>query len=180
VFAPGDVMIVPSNNSNLVMPDAGDVETAAVLEFPVCSWLSTVQAATGAGFYGAGGLLPFVFGPVPTEKYFIFRITQTMSFAPPESLNNLAWNLATNPDPKIRNGTQAVWLAQRACELTKYQKAVCIGTLAAAQAETGKFDEAIATAQRACAVASQNGETNLVQSNEQLIERYRAHKTATE
>jgi hypothetical protein len=180
VFAPGEMMIVPSNNSNLAMPDANDVETVAVLEFPVCAWLSTVQAATGAGFYGAGGLLPFVFGPAPAEQYFIFRVTRTMSFAPPESLNNLAWNLATSPDPRIRNGAEAVALAQRACEMTRYGKAVLIGTLAAAQAETGKFDDAIATAQRACAVAAQNGETNLVQLNQELIRRYRAHKTARE
>jgi hypothetical protein len=180
VLLPGELMVLPSNNSNLVTPDPADVENAAVLEFPVCSWLSTVNAGTGAGFYGAGGLLPYVFGPVPAEKYLIFRVARTTSFAPAESLNNQAWQLATSPDPNVRNGVEAVWLAQRACELTKYEKALFVGTLAAAQAETGKFDAAIATAQRACDVAAENGETNLWRRNEELLERYRAHKTARE
>jgi hypothetical protein len=180
VLKPGEMMILPANNSNLVTPDAGDVATVTVLDYPVCSWLSTVQAATGAGFYGAGGLLPFVFGPVPAERYFVFRVLRLMSFAPPESLNNLAWQLATDPDPMARDGAEAVELAQRACEASKYEKALFIGTLAAAQAEAGKFDEAIATAQRACEVAAKNGETNLVQKNQELLERYRAHKKANE
>lgn len=180
VLRPGDLLVLPSNNSNLVAPAAGDVQNLAVLQFPVCSWLSTVNAATGAGFYGAGGLLPFVFGPAPVEKYFIFRVTQMTSFAPAESLNNLAWQLVTSPDPNVRNGPEAVWLAQRACELTKYDNALFIGTLAAAQAEAGKFDDAIATALRACDVAAKAGQTDLVQRNRQLLERYRAHKTVRE
>jgi len=180
VLAPGEILIVPSNNSNLVTPDASDVENVAVLEFPACAWLSTVHAATGAGFYGAGGLLPFVFGPVPVEEYFVCRVRRTMSFAPPEILNNLAWQLATSPDPKSRDATQAVQLALRACEQTRYEKAVFLGTLAAAYAEAGKFDDAVATAQRACDLAAKNGETNLLQRNQELLERYRQHLTAKE
>ncbi|MGA2179500.1 MAG: glycosyltransferase family 39 protein [Verrucomicrobiota bacterium] len=176
VLAPGEIMIVPSNNSNLVTPDASDVENVAVLEFPTCSWLSTVHAATGAGFYGAGGLLPFVLGPVPVEKYFVCRVLRTLCFAPPEILNNLAWRLATSPDPKVRDGTQAVPLAQRACELTHFEKTIYIGTFAAAYAEAGRFDDAMATAQKAIALAQENGEQDLLQKNQELLELYRAHK----
>ena len=50
-------------------------------------------------------------------------------------LNNFAWVLATSTDDKLRNGAEAVQLAGRACELTSYQQAVFIGTLAAAHAE---------------------------------------------
>ncbi len=71
-------------------------------------------------------------------------------------------------------------LAQRACELTEYKKTIFIGTLAAAYAEAGRFDDAVATAQRACDVAQKNGETNLLESNQKLLERYREHKTARE
>ena len=180
VLAPGETMILPSNNSNLVTPDISDVENVAVLEFPTCPWLSTVHAATGAGFYGAGGLLPFVFGPVPVEQYFIGRVRRTFSFAPPETLNNLAWQLATSPDPKNRDGLQAVELARRACEQTQFQKTIFLGTLAAADAEAGKFDDAIATAQRACNLAAKNGETNLFQKNQELLQRYRQHLPARE
>jgi hypothetical protein len=175
VLAPGEIMILPSNNSNLVTPGAGDVENVAVLEFPSCPWLSTVHAATGAGFYGAGGLLPFVLGPAPAERYFVFRVLRTMSFAPPEILNNMAWQLATSPDPKIRDGILAAQLAERACEQTHFDKTVFIGTLAAAQAEAGKFDDAIATAQKAIALAQQNGEQDLLEKNRGLLELYRQH-----
>jgi 4-amino-4-deoxy-L-arabinose transferase-like glycosyltransferase len=180
LLRPGEIIVMPSNNSNLAPPDPADAENTATLEFPVCSWLSTVHAGTGAGFYGAGGLLPFVVGPAPTEKYYISRVVRALSFASPEELNNQAWQLAASPDPKVRNGADAVLLAQRACEQTQYQRPQFIGTLAAAQAEAGQFDAAIATAERARAVAAEQGETNLVQRNQQLLERYRAHKTAAE
>jgi len=36
------------------------------------------------------------------------------------ALNNLAWLLATSPDDQLRNGAEAVGLAERACELTHY------------------------------------------------------------
>jgi hypothetical protein len=176
VLAPGEIMIVPSNNSNLITPDASDVENMAVLEFPTCSWLSTVHAATGAGFYGAGGFLPFVFGPVPVEKYFVCRVLRTLCFAPPETLNNLAWTFATSPDAKVRNGKRAVELAERACTFTDFKQTIFVGTLAAAYAEAGRFDDAISTAEKACALAEKSGEQNLLQKNQELLELYRAHQ----
>src|SRR5205085_8477977 len=42
------------------------------------------------------------------------------------ALNNLAWILATQPDASLRNGTEAVRLAERACELTAYKEAILI------------------------------------------------------
>ena len=59
-------------------------------------------------------------------------------------LNNLAWLLASCPNAAFRNGPEAVRLATRACESTGYAKPLLIGTLAAAQAEAGRFDDAIA------------------------------------
>jgi hypothetical protein len=74
-----------------------------------------------------------------------------------DALNNLAWALATSPRPELRNGPRAVTLAHRACELTQFKKTMFLGTLAAAQAATGKFDDAIAAAQKACALAVKTG-----------------------
>jgi hypothetical protein len=176
ILSPGDIMVLPSNNSNLISPAADDVQILATLEFETFPGLSTVHAATGAGFYGAGGLLPFVFGPVPVEKYFICRIVRTTSFAPPETLNNLAWRLATSPDAKVRDGARAVQLAERACKLTSNKTTIYLGTLAATYAEAGRFDEAMATAQKACDLAAQHGETNLLQKNQKLLELYRQHQ----
>ena len=97
-----------------------------------------------------------------------------------EALNNLAWALATSPRAEIRDGQRAIQLAQHACELTQFRQTIFLGTLAAAQAEAGKFEDAIATAQRACDLAAKNGETNLLQRNQELLERYRQHQTAKE
>jgi Flp pilus assembly protein TadD len=66
-----------------------------------------------------------------------------------EAINNLAWLLAAHPDAQFRNGAEAVPLATRACELTKYQNPVALTTLAAAYAETGQFQTAISFAERA-------------------------------
>jgi len=94
----------------------------------------------------------------------------------PAALNNAAWALATSPDDKIRDGARAVQLAERACELTHYRTTIMVGTLAAAYAEACRFDEAIATGQKACALASESGETNLLKSNQELIALYQKHQ----
>jgi tetratricopeptide (TPR) repeat protein len=94
----------------------------------------------------------------------------------PGVLNNLAWLLATCPDAHIRDGVQAVKYAGRACELTHYGVASLVGTLAAASAEAGRFDEAIAEAQKACALATAAGERGLLEKNQKLLVLYRAHQ----
>ena len=71
---------------------------------------------------------------------------------------------------------QAVQLAERACELTHYDTTICVGTLAAAYAEAGRFDEALATAQKAVALAQQNGEKDLLQKNQELLAQYQKHQ----
>ena len=93
-----------------------------------------------------------------------------------EILNNLAWLLSVCPDARVRNGAQAVKYAQRACELTHNQQTVALGTLAAAYAEAGQFDDAIATAQKACALASQQGQAELLRRNQELLELYHRHQ----
>ena len=90
-----------------------------------------------------------------------------------EALNNLAWLRATHPDPKYRDGAEAVRLAERACEVTKYQRTIFIGTLAAAYAEAGRFPEAINTAQHARDLALKWGENALAARNLQLLELYK-------
>jgi tetratricopeptide (TPR) repeat protein len=67
--------------------------------------------------------------------------------------NKLAWLLATSPQASLRNGNQAVELAQRANQLTGGENPVILCTLAAACAEAGRFPEAVATAQHAMQLA---------------------------
>lgn len=94
----------------------------------------------------------------------------------PTLCNNLALILATHPDESVRNGAEAVKLAERACHLTGWQMPVFLSTLAAAYAETGRFDDAVRTAEKAKALAEAAGQTNLVQRNEELLQLYRAGK----
>src|SRR5262249_14165150 len=56
--------------------------------------------------------------------------------------NELAWMLATCPVARHRNAAQALDYAQHACELTAWQEASCLDTLAAAYAANGRFAEA--------------------------------------
>jgi tetratricopeptide (TPR) repeat protein len=94
----------------------------------------------------------------------------------PELLNNLAWLLATSADDAVRNGVEAVTHAERACQLTGRRHAIFIGTLAAAFAEAGRFEDASRAASEAIAVASGAGEYAVVERNRQLLELYRAGK----
>jgi protein O-mannosyl-transferase len=94
----------------------------------------------------------------------------------PEALNNLAWLLATCPEAPVRDGIQAVKYAERACQLTQYRMIPFVGTLAAAYAEAGRFDDAIAAAQKACNLASGTGEQDLLRRNQELLVLYRAHQ----
>ena len=93
-----------------------------------------------------------------------------------EALNNLAWTLATAANAGIRNGARAVALAQKACALAADSKTIYLGTLAAAYAEAGNFDDAVATARRACYLAERKGEADLLARNRQLLEQYRRHQ----
>ena len=86
------------------------------------------------------------------------------------ALNNLAWLLATASDAPSRNGKEAVRLAEQACQLSQYEEAYPIGTLAAAYAEAGRFNDAVAAAKKFRAVALAHGQNELVAKNEQLLE----------
>jgi hypothetical protein len=51
--------------------------------------------------------------------------------------------LATCPETKVRDGNKAIEFATKACELDSWKDGVLLDSLAAAFAETGKFDGAI-------------------------------------
>jgi protein O-mannosyl-transferase len=93
-----------------------------------------------------------------------------------EVLNNFAWLLATSADDRVLNGSEAVRHAERACELTRQQAPLFIGTLAAAYAAAGRFDDAIADATRARDLAREQKLEPVAARNEELLQLYRAHK----
>jgi Flp pilus assembly protein TadD len=91
-------------------------------------------------------------------------------------LHNLAWIRAAHSQAQFRDGAEAVRLAERACRVTGYQQSVMVGTLAAAYAEAGRFDEATATAQKARALAQAAGQNELAEQERQLAELFRARR----
>jgi len=94
----------------------------------------------------------------------------------PVALNDLAWLLATDPDPAQRNGTEAVRLAKKACELSHGKEARYWGTLDAAYAETGQFADAIATAEKTRQLAMAAGQNDLAKAAEERLALYKENK----
>jgi tetratricopeptide (TPR) repeat protein len=91
-----------------------------------------------------------------------------------ESLNQLAFVLATCPIAAVRQGNDAVAFAQRAVELSAGREPVFLHTLAAAYAETGQFDKAVATAEQALDLASRQNNTALAGMLRAAIRLYHA------
>ena len=91
-------------------------------------------------------------------------------------LNDTAWVLATNPNASVRNGTEAVELAQRAVKLSAGQEPAILGTLAAAYAEAGRFPEAVKTVRTAYKLAAQQKQQMLADALRAKIALYEAGK----
>jgi tetratricopeptide (TPR) repeat protein len=97
-----------------------------------------------------------------------------------DALNDLAWLRATSPEPEVRDGAEAVRLAERACKLEGGEQARFRGTLGAAYAEMGRFPEAVKTAEMAITLATRSGQNELAAKNRELLERYQAGKAYRE
>ena len=89
-----------------------------------------------------------------------------------EALNELAWMRATHPDPKLRSGAEAVQLAEQAVQLTEGREARFLGTLDAAYAEAGRFDDAITTARKTLTAAQAQGQPQLAAAAETRLQLY--------
>jgi tetratricopeptide (TPR) repeat protein len=87
----------------------------------------------------------------------------------PDANNNIAWVWSTASDSALRNGSEALEFARRAIA-TGGENAVVLRTLAAAEAETGQFDKAIATCQRGEQLALRNGDAGMAESLRHCVE----------
>ena len=108
----------------------------------------------------------------------IFHFSETIRLDGSDyvSLNNLAWIRASHPDSRLRDGAEATRLARRACELTGYKDPYSLDTLAIAYAETGQFNEAIATAEKALELAKSTNQQDLVDEFQGHLVLFRAGK----
>jgi len=100
---------------------------------------------------------------------------RSLEIAPrsPVTLNSLAWVLSTCSDAQIRNGSRAIQLAQQADQLDGGKNPVFARTLAAAYAESGRFNDAIEAAQRALELAVVKGDSALASKLRMDIDLYR-------
>ena len=90
----------------------------------------------------------------------------------PDALDGLAWILSTDANPDFRNGIQAVNMAGRACELTGRRDPEKLKTLAAAYAETGRFEEAMNTLRTAKDLAAKANRQELVKECSLMLEHF--------
>jgi tetratricopeptide (TPR) repeat protein len=87
-------------------------------------------------------------GPASTQYEVAFRLHSDW----PQSVLAEAWTLATHPEPRRRNGKQALRSARIACQATGYQQPQALDILAAAHAELGQFDQAVSWERKALAL----------------------------
>jgi tetratricopeptide (TPR) repeat protein len=90
--------------------------------------------------------------------------------------NTVAWLLATHADAAIRNGAEAVKLAEHAATLSGRKDPAVLDTLAAAYAEAGRFDEAVKTAQQARSLAESQHDAALAEKISARLKLYRSGK----
>jgi Flp pilus assembly protein TadD len=89
------------------------------------------------------------------------------------SLCGLAKILATHPDPKIRDLSHAISMAERAAELTKYQDVMVLERLAAVYASAKQFEQAAETSGKALVLAVAAGDNRLAVYLRKQLENYK-------
>src|SRR5262249_29122380 len=108
----------------------------------------------------------------PREAVAHYEISLKVDPSNANTWNNLALLLATCWDATVRDGSRAVNSALRALQLTAHNP-VPLATLAAAYAEAGRFNEAVATIQRALELAAKSPNSSLLQALQSQLELYR-------
>jgi tetratricopeptide (TPR) repeat protein len=88
-----------------------------------------------------------------------------------QTLHRVAWLLATSREPSLRDGAEAVALAERAARFTGNQDASILDVLAAAYAESGRFADAVETGKRALGLAAQRELSVAIRARVSLYER---------
>jgi tetratricopeptide (TPR) repeat protein len=93
-----------------------------------------------------------------------------------DALNNIAWIRAAHAEAAHRDGREAVALAERARDRSPEENEVLFDTLAAAYAEAGRFEEAIAACDKAVALARAKGDAPAASRFEGHLELFRARR----
>jgi tetratricopeptide (TPR) repeat protein len=89
-----------------------------------------------------------------------------------QALYNLSWILTSCEDERFRNGEEGVKLAERLCKIAQNNQPSALDALAAAYAETGKFDKAGTTAKKALELALKQGHNEMVLALKKRLQFY--------
>jgi Tfp pilus assembly protein PilF len=88
----------------------------------------------------------------------------------------LAWLIAVCPEPALRDGTEAVRLAERAAALERKKSPQVLDALAAAYANQARFAEAVPLAQEAAQLARAQQDQTWAAKIEERVELYRQRR----
>ncbi|MHC4716974.1 MAG: tetratricopeptide repeat protein, partial [Planctomycetota bacterium] len=110
----------------------------------------------------------------PADALAQFRAIPTPGRADPMVLNAVAGILSTYPDASVRNGAEAVRIAEKLCRDTDNGNAAYLSTQAAAYAETGRFTDAVRSMQQAVSLARNAGAARSVRRFEARLRALRA------
>jgi tetratricopeptide (TPR) repeat protein len=127
-------------------------------------------------FADAGANLGLAFSRKGETRQAMEAWQQTLEIKPDRVyvVNNLAWLLATTPDPTLRNGVKAVALAAQANQLSGGGDPMILHTLAAAYAEEASYGLATVTARRALDLATEQKNNALAATLQKEIKLYEA------
>jgi len=127
------------------------------------------------------GLLATVLLKLSEDRQAVMALREGLRLAPTLDLANLlAWVLATSPDEGLRDGAEAVRLAEQVNRASGYKVAAGLDTLAAAYAEVGRFAEAAEAAGKALQAARAEGleeRAAEIEKRLKLYEKGQAHRT---
>jgi protein O-mannosyl-transferase len=157
-------------NAGVVLTQKGDYDEA----LGYISALIDIRPQAAAIYKKLGGFLESEAKLHAALKYY----EQSLRYYPDdiELCNNVAWVRATHQDATLRDGKEAIVLAERACEISARQHPVFLGTLAGAYAEAGRFAEAVKTAEKAIALADATAQPAIAARNRELLALYRQGK----
>jgi len=91
----------------------------------------------------------------------MFAIAQAALQSNPQdhhAMSTVAWVMAASPFPELRNGKEAVKLAEKASDMMRDKDAYALEVLGVAQAEVGSFRRALDATKKAIALYTQAGD----------------------
>ena len=119
--------------------------------------------------------------PLPTEEAMNhMRGAVEAGGAQLDLISAYSWYLAAHPNASLRDADRALKLAEEACARAQNQSPLALRSLAAAQAEKGRFDEARKTAKQAHDLAVKANQAGLAKAIAANIAAYDSRRKAYE